>query len=132
MTGMTVSRKKLVASLVLAFTLAMPLAVAWASSYTTTLHFKYYLNGTTRSYDGSNLACYIRGATSSAQGLFHARPSKYILGIPVSSGAWKDYPRIGSKTNSWSGIGKGSYSFEFLKEDDGRYVDSSYVKMYNY
>lgn len=108
--------------------------LAFASSYTSSFYFDSTLKGTTRSYDGKNIA--INTSTSSSGGSTIASSSEYKIELYRQKTFGQDYigkvnhPRNGSKTSSWGNVGAGKYFFHFVKGIDGHEVRGT-AKMYN-
>lgn len=111
-------------------------AVAAASSYYSTLHFKYQLTGSSRSYNSSNMNIALTSYTEYST--LPPASSNYTIELwrDVSLGSddyigYKTVPRNGYGSGRWTSVGANDYYFKFKKADDGIWVDSDSVHMYS-
>ncbi len=112
--------------------LALP-AIAYASSYYSTLSFSYQLKGATRSYTGTNMnICMTAKAPVTSITTFTVKLYRdRTWPIPDDYIGYSTFPRNGSKTATWTNVGSANYYFFFSKANDGVTVTSNNVHMYN-
>lgn len=109
--------------------------VAFASTYYTSFSFSVALRGTTRYFDGQNLAFNAPSATSSP---YKSTVNKNYSAALYRDGWWDTYigtvtlPRDASGTAKWSNVGSGNYYIYLSKANDGITLTDNNVKIYNY
>lgn len=141
---MTIRKNKIIFSLIaLVLILSIPF-IAFAASYTSTLHFDTNLTGATRSYSAGNISVtvynpsctYGEYGTPVTQG--SQFPSTYTVKLYRKN--LIGYTYIGENTSmnryytsstTWTNMISGNYYFSFTKAIDGVWITSSNVFMGN-
>ncbi len=120
--------KRAIAAFALFIMLAVP-AMAYASSYWSSLNFSWQVQGATRYYDGSNMNISLTTNATAPGGSYNI--TLYRDGIFDTNLGTRSASRVGSYSTRWSGVGSGYYYFFFSKAQDGVTVWSNNVHMYN-
>lgn len=130
------SAKAIVAFLVLG-SLLFP-AIAYASSYWTSVSFCRGVLGSWRTYDGSNIRASLTAKSSQSQTYVIRlyRKTLWTSGPVKTSSACSSTPSGYYSVRSFPGVGRGTYAFEFEKataaQHNSIYITSNNVHLYNY
>lgn len=114
-------------------------AVAYASSYWTSVSFCRGVLGSWRTYNGSNVRASLTAKSSQNQTYVIRlyRKTAWVSGPVKTSSACPSTPSGYYSVRSFPGVGSGTYAFEFEKatvaqHDNGIYITSNNVHLYNY
>lgn len=113
-------------------------AVAYASSYWTSVSFCRGVLGSWRTYDGSNVRASLTAKSSPSQTYVIRlyRKTIWTSGPVSTSSACQSTPGGYYSVRSFSGVGAGTYAFEFEKataaQHNSIYITSNNVHLYNY
>ena len=113
-------------------------AVAYASSYWTSVSFCRGVLGSWRTYSGSNVRASLTAKSSQNQTYVIRlyRKTAWVSGPVKTSSACSSTPSGYSSVRSFPGVGSGMYAFEFEKATDAQhnsiYITSNNVHLYNY
>lgn len=110
--------------------------IAYASSYNTSFSFSVSLRGTTRYFDGSNIA--FSASIAKSTPFKHRYNTTYNVALYRDNWLFDDYigssslPRDAAGTAKWSSVGKGNYYIYLSKANDGVTLVDNNVRIYNY
>lgn len=132
-----VGSAKAIVTFIVLLSLLVP-AVAYASSYWTSVSFCRGVLGAWRAYDGGNVRASLTAKSSQYQTYVIRlyRKTLWTSGPVSTSSACPSTTSGYYSVRSFPGVGAGTYAFEFEKATDAQhnsiYITSSNVHLYNY